>query len=157
MSNIRYIRTIRVPVKRNVSISVIRAAYKMKITQLTLNDLTTQAKYSERLRMSMDLRTSAEDQSQRLLNAVEPGTPLPIHRHCTSAETVVVVRGSLIERFYNDAGEQTDEILMEVGGDCPVLQIPKGQWHGIEVLESGTVIFEAKDGAYTPLDPNDML
>lgn len=129
----------------------------MRITQETLDTLTTQAKACERLRMSLDLRTSTNDQSQRMLNAVEPGTPLPIHRHCTSAETVVIVRGRLIERFYNDSGELVEEILMEVGGDCPVLQIPAGQWHDIEVLESGTVLFEAKDGAYMPLSEKDVM
>ena len=129
----------------------------MKITQEILDNLTAQAKSSERLRMSLDLRTSADDQSQRMLNAVEPGTPLPIHRHRTSAETVVIVRGRMIERFYDDAGTLTEEILMEVGGECPILQIPAGQWHGIEVLESGTVIFEAKDGAYTPLTEEDLM
>lgn len=128
----------------------------MKITQEILDKLTAQAKASDRLRMSMDLRTSSNDQSQRMLNAVEPGTPLPIHRHRGSAETVVVVRGRLKERFYNDAGEMTEDILMEVGGDCPVLQIPAGQWHDIDVLESGTVIFEAKDGAYAPLEEDLM-
>lgn len=128
----------------------------MKITQEILDNLTTQAKASERLRMSMDLRTSSNDQSQRMLNAIEPGTQVPIHRHRGSAETVIVVRGSLIERLYNDNGEVTDEILMEVGGKSPVLQILAGQWHGIEVLESGTVIFEAKDGKYSPLEPEDI-
>ena len=106
--------------------------------------------------MSMDLRTSSEDQSQRMLNAIEPRTQVPIHRHRGSAETVVVVRGRLIERLYNDNGEMTEEILMEVGGECPVLQIPAGQWHSIEVLESGTIIFEAKDGAYAPLSAEDV-
>lgn len=129
----------------------------MKITQEILDNLTAQAKASERLRMSMDMRTSSEDQSQRMLNAIELGTQVPIHRHRGSAETVVVVRGRLIERLYNDNGEMTDEILMEAGGECPVLQIPAGQWHGIEVLDSGTVIFEAKDGAYVPARPEDML
>lgn len=129
----------------------------MRISQETLDSLTAQARACERLRMSLDLRTSADDQSQRMLNAVEPGTPLPVHRHCNSTETVIIIRGRLIERFYNDAGEIIEEILMEVGGECPVLQIPMGQWHGIEVLESGTVIFEAKDGAYKPVSENDVM
>jgi cupin fold WbuC family metalloprotein len=129
----------------------------MKITQEILDNLTAQAKASDRLRMSMDLRTSSNDQSQRMLNAVEPGTPLPIHHHRGSAETVVIVRGRLMERFYNDAGDMTEEILMEVGGECSVLQIPAGQWHDIDVLESGTVIFEAKDGAYAPLGEEDLM
>ncbi|MBQ4525253.1 MAG: WbuC family cupin fold metalloprotein [Bacteroidaceae bacterium] len=129
----------------------------MRISQETLDSLTAQAKTCERLRMSLDLRTSADDQSQRMLNAVEPGTPLPVHRHRNSTETVIIIRGRLIERFYNDAGEIIEEILMEVGGECPVLQIPMGQWHSIEVLESGTVIFEAKDGAYKPVSENDVM
>lgn len=129
----------------------------MRISQETLDSLTAQAKTCERLRMSLDLRTSAEDQSQRMLNAVEPGTPLPVHRHRNSTETVIIIRGRLIERFYNDTGEIIEEILMEVGGECPVLQIPMGQWHSIEVLESGTVIFEAKDGAYKPVSENDVM
>lgn len=129
----------------------------MQITQETLDTLTSQAKASERLRHSMDLRTTSEDQSQRILNAVEPGTIVPIHRHRSTSETVVIVRGRLIERFYDDAGKITEEALMEVGGNCPVLQVSAGQWHSIEVLDSGTVILEAKDGPYTPLTPEDVL
>ena len=129
----------------------------MKISQKVLDNLTTQAKSSERLRVSLDLRTSSDDQSQRILNALEPGTKIPIHRHRASAETVIVIRGRLIERLYNDTGKLTDEILLEAGGECPVLQLPAGQWHGVEVLESGTVIFEAKDGTYTPLTDEDVL
>lgn len=129
----------------------------MKISQKVLDNLTTQAKLSERLRVCLDLRTSSDDQSQRILNALEPGTKIPIHRHRTSAETVIVIRGRLIERLYNDTGKLTDEILLEAGGECPVLQLPAGQWHGVEVLESGTVIFEAKDGVYQPIAEEDIL
>ena len=129
----------------------------MKISQKVLDNLTTKAKLSERLRVCLDLRTSSDDQSQRILNALEPGTKIPIHRHRTSAETVIVIRGRLIERLYNDTGKLTDEILLEAGGECPVLQLPAGQWHGVEVLESGTVIFEAKDGVYQPIAEEDIL
>ena len=129
----------------------------MRINNNLLEQLSAQAKACERLRINLDLRTSADDSSQRMLNALEPGTPLPIHRHRFSTETVVMVRGSLKEIFYNDNGEVTDIILMQAGGECPALQIPKGQWHTVEVLESGTVIFEAKDGAYTPLTDEDIL
>ena len=129
----------------------------MKIDNDLLGALITKAKESERLRMNLDLRTSADDSSQRMLNALEPDTVLPIHRHRFSTETVVMVRGSLKEIFYNDEGEVTDTILMQAGGECPALQIPKGQWHTVEVLEPGTVIFEAKDGAYTPLTDEDVL
>ena len=123
----------------------------------TLDRLTEDAKNSPRLRMSLDLRTNPQDQSQRILNALEPGTVLPIHRHRTTAETVIIIRGSLREDFYNDRGEIVESYVLEVGGDTPVLQIPAGQWHSVECLESGTIIFEAKDGSYAPLTEEDVL
>lgn len=129
----------------------------MTITQETLDALTVQAKASPRLRMNMDLRNSASDGSQRMLNAIEPGSPLPVHRHMTSSETVVCLRGHLRELYYNDAGEVTEAIDLTPGGDCPVLNIPAGQWHTVESLESGTVLLECKDGAYAPLAPEDIL
>ena len=129
----------------------------MKIDKELLDSLSQKAKDSERLRMNMDLRTSQDDKSQRMLNALEPDTVLPIHRHRLSTETVVMVRGSLKEIFYNEDGEITDIITMQAGGECPALQIPAGQWHTVEVLETGTVIFEAKDGAYAPLCEEDIL
>lgn len=106
--------------------------------------------------MNYDLRTSSNDTSQRMLNALEPGTVVPVHRHRSTAETVIIIRGKVKEILFNEAGEVAEEILMEVGGDCPVLQIPAGQWHSIEALEEGTVIFEAKDGAFAPLSAEDV-
>lgn len=129
----------------------------MNIDKAVLDRLTEQAKVSERLRMNYDLRTSLSDNSQRMLNALEPGTVVPIHRHCTTAETVIIVRGRVKEFLYDECGNIAEEILMEVGGDCPVLQIPAGQWHTIESLETGTVIFEAKDGAFAPLRDEDIF
>lgn len=129
----------------------------MNIDKKLLDSLTGKAKVNERLRINLDLRTSSEDCSQRMLNALEPGTVMPIHRHRFSSETVVMVRGSLEEIFYNNEGEITETIILQAGGDCPALQIPAGQWHSIRVLETGTVIFEAKDGAYTPLSEDDIL
>lgn len=129
----------------------------MRIDKELLDSLVEKARNSERLRINLDLRTSQDDSSQRMLNALEPGTLLPIHRHRFSSETVVMVCGSLKEIFYNDKGEVTDTVLMQAGGECPALQIPAGQWHTVEVLEPGTVIFEAKDGAYTPLGEEDIL
>lgn len=129
----------------------------MKITQVVLDQLTEQAKASPRLRMNMDLRNSADDQSQRMLNAIEPGSPLPIHRHMKSSETVVCLRGHLREIFYNDKGDVTDVIDLAPNSDCVALNIPMGQWHTVEVLESGTVIIEVKDGAYQPLSPEDIM
>ena len=82
---------------------------------------------------------------------------MPIHRHRNTSETMVIVKGSLIERFYDDNGKVIEEVLMKPAGDCAIVQIPAGQWHSLEVLESGTVIFEAKDGAYAPLSEDDIL
>ena len=129
----------------------------MKITQALLDNLTSQAKASPRLRMNLDLRNSPEDQSQRMLNAIEPGSPLPIHRHTKSSETVVCLRGHLREIFYDDKGTVTEVIDLQPGGDCVALNIPIGQWHTVEVLESGTVILECKDGAYEPIGPEDVM
>jgi len=122
-----------------------------------LNEVSEQAKTSPRLRMNLDLRDSAEDTSQRMLNAIEPGSPLPIHRHQKTSETVVCLRGYLREIFYNDKGEVTDVIDLAPNSDCVALNIPIGQWHTVEVLESGTVIMEVKDGAYEPTGPEDIL
>ena len=129
----------------------------MIIDKDVLDNLTAQAKVSPRLRMNLDLRNSPSDGSQRMLNAIEPGSPLPIHRHMKSSETVVCLRGHLREVFYNEAGEVTEVIDLQPGGDCVALCIPIGQWHGVEVLESGTVILECKDGAYEPQGPEDIL
>ena len=129
----------------------------MKITQTLLDELTAQAKASPRLRMNLDLRNSAADGSQRMLNAIEPGSPLPIHRHTKSSETVVCLRGHLREIFYSDSGKVTEVIDLTPGGPCVALNIPLGQWHTVEVLESGTVILECKDGAYEPLAEGDVM
>lgn len=122
-----------------------------------MDELTAQAKASPRLRMNRDLRNSPEDKSQRMLNALEPGTPLPIHRHMKSSETVVCLRGHLREVFYNEAGEVTEVIDLAPNSECVAINIPLGQWHSVEVLESGTIIMESKDGAYEPLQDCDVL
>ncbi len=129
----------------------------MKITQELLDDLTAQAKASARLRMNLDLRNSAGDGSQRMLNAIEPGSPLPIHRHRGSSETVVCLRGRLVEAFYDAAGVCTETIELAPDGPVVALNIPVGQWHTVRALESGTVILECKDGAYTPLSAEDTM
>ena len=90
-------------------------------------------------------------------NAIEPGSPLPVHRHRHSSETVVCLRGRLQEVFYNDAGEETEAIELAPDSDCVALNIPIGQWHTVRVLESGTVLLECKDGKYEPLGEGDIL
>ena len=124
----------------------------MKITQAILDNLTEQAKASPRLRMNLDLRNSDEDQSQRMLNAIEPGSPLPIHRHQNTTETVVCLRGRLVEEFYDDLERIcTERIELSPNGPVVALNIPAGQWHTVQALESGTVILEMKNGKYEPL------
>lgn len=129
----------------------------MKITKELLDNLTEQAKASPRLRMNYDLRDSENDTSQRMLNAIEPGSLLPIHRHRQSSETVVCLRGHLREIFYNDEGEVTEQIDITPNSDCMAMNVPIGQWHTVEVLESGTVILEFKDETYAPLSSEDIL
>ena len=130
----------------------------MKITQAILDDLTAKAKVSPRLRMNMDLRDSEEDTSQRMLNAIEPGSPLPIHRHQRTSETVVCLRGRLVEEFYDDLERTcTDRIELSPNGPVVALNIPAGQWHTVHALESGTVILEMKKGKYEPISDVDIL
>ena len=127
----------------------------MVISKEILDELTAAAKASPRLRMNLDLRNSAEDGSQRMLNAIEPGTVMPIHRHKGSSETVVCIRGHFVENFYDENGVLTEAVDMVPGG--VMVNVPAGQWHNLESLESGTVLFEAKDGAYRPLGEEDIL
>ena len=130
----------------------------MKISQAILDNLTEQAKASPRLRMNLDLRNSAEDQSQRMLNAIEPGSPLPIHRHQKSSETVVCLRGRLVEEYYDELERIcTERIELSPNGPVVALNIPAGQWHTVQALESGTVILEMKNGKYEPLSDVDIL
>ena len=130
----------------------------MKITQAILDELTAKAKESPRLRMNLDLRDSAEDTSQRMLNAIEPGSPLPIHRHQNTSETVVCLRGRLVEEFYDDLERTcTERIELSPNGPVVALNIPAGQWHTVHALESGTVILEMKNGKYEPISDVDVL
>ena len=129
----------------------------MKIDTALLKSLTAQAKSSPRLRMNYDLRTSAEDTSQRILNAIEPESVVPVHRHRKTSETMIVLRGSLVEGFYDDAGVCIERIEMSAGSDVCLLNIPAGTWHTLRSLESGTVILEMKDGAFEPIGSEDIL
>ena len=129
----------------------------MQITTELLHTLSAQAKSNERLRLNYDLRNSADDQSQRMLNALEPGTVVPIHRHRESSETVTIIRGAIREYFYDDNGQQTDCITLRYGDAVPILVIPKGTWHKLECLEPDTIIFECKDGRHQPTQEQDIL
>ena len=130
----------------------------MVINQALLDKLTEEAKASPRLRMNLDLRNSADDQSQRMLNAIEPGSPLPIHRHRHTSETVVVLRGRLVWEYYDELERIcTDRIELRPNGPVVALNVPKGQWHTVHALESGSVILEMKDGKFEPLAEVDIL
>ncbi len=129
----------------------------MFIDKEILDVLVEEAKNSPRLRMNKDMRTSAEDNSQRMLNALEPGTEVPIHRHCLSTETVAVLRGSVCQKFYDNDGYLIREDIIKAGDSCPFYVVPKGMWHTTVCLESGTIIFESKDGKYVPMEPCDVM
>ena len=127
----------------------------MIIDNKLLDELSSKAKESPRLRMNFDMRNSTEDKSQRMLNAIEPGTIMPIHRHMGSSETCLCVRGHFVEYFYDEKGNITDTFDMVPGG--LIINVPVGQWHNLKSLESGTVLFECKDGAYEALQDCDVL
>ena len=129
-----------------------------KITQGLLDSLTEKAKTSPRLRMNLDLRDSESDGSQRMLNAIEPGSPLPIHRHQKSSETMICLRGKLQLEYYDELERTcTDSFIIEPNGTNVAVGIPIGQWHTVHALESGTCILEMKNGAYEPLQDCDVL
>ena len=129
----------------------------MIFNQKLMDDLSAQAKANPRLRQAYDLRTTPEDGSQRILNAVEPGTVLPIHRHRSSTETVVVLRGKVVQHYYDDNGNKIDSFVLAPNTANVGMSVPVGQWHALESLEEGSVIFECKDGAYEPLSVDDIL
>lgn len=129
----------------------------MIINNKILDELTAQAKASQRLRQSYDLRNTPEDNSQRMLNALEPGTTMPIHRHLASSETVVLLRGKICWHFYDDAGNETESIVLDANGDIRSLNVEKARWHSLECMESGSVLLECKDGAYKPLEPEEIM
>ena len=129
----------------------------MVIDSLLLDKLTAQAKESPRLRMNLDLRNSSADSSQRMLNAIEPGSVVPIHRHQKTSETVVVLRGRVVEEYYSSDGDLEGSYELAAGGPICALNIPAGQWHTLKALESGTVILEMNDGPYELISPADIL
>lgn len=128
----------------------------MIINDKLFDELMTKAEGSPRRRMNMDLRNSAEDGSQRMLNALLPGTVVPIHRHRDTSETTVILCGKLFMVFYNDVGAQTERYLLDPSAGNYGVHIPAGQWHSVEVLEP-SVILETKDGRYTPVSPCDTM
>lgn len=124
----------------------------MIIDKKLLDKITAEAKESPRLRMNFNLHESLDSKAQRLLNALEPGTVLPVHRHENTAETYILLRGKLRVIFCTETGEVTEEFIIDPLQGNYGIHIPKNQWHTLEVLEEGTVIFEVKDGPYVPIN-----
>lgn len=128
----------------------------MIINDKLLDEIQEKAKTSPRLRMNMDLRNSGEDKSQRMLNVLLPTTVVPIHRHRDTSETTMIIRGKLFMVFYDDMGAQIERYLLDPTIGNYGVQIQKGQWHTVEVVEP-SVIIEFKDGAYAPNAPEDVM
>ncbi|MBO4804524.1 MAG: WbuC family cupin fold metalloprotein [Paludibacteraceae bacterium] len=129
----------------------------MKIDTALLDDLSSKAKANPRLRQAYDLRTTPNDQSQRILNALEPDTVVPIHRHLHSTETVVLLRGKVRQFIYDDRANVIDSYVVEANSPVCGYSIPLGQWHATQCLESGTIMLECKDGPYEPLSEENIL
>ena len=127
------------------------------ITTELLDDLSLQATESERLRMNYNLHESLNDNVQKLLNAMEPGTHLPIHRHRNTAETYIVMRGSVNLHIFDNNAKLDKTIEINPAKGVYGVDIPAGQWHTVEVLKHGTLIFEIKEGPYSPLNAEDVL
>lgn len=127
------------------------------INKKLLDRVSQQANESERLRMNYNLHDSLDAPAQRLLNALQPGTLLPVHRHQDTAETYILLRGRLKIEYYNDNKEITETIVLDPSEENYGIHIPAGQWHTVEVLSPDTVIFEVKDGPYMPLGTEDIL
>lgn len=129
-----------------------------KITQALLDTISEQAKASPRLRMNYDLRNSANDQSQRMLNAIEPGTMMPIHRHQKTSETIACLRGRFVIEFYDELERIcTEAIELSPNGEVVAVNVPARQWHSLRCLEPNTVLLESKDGKYEPTGEEDIL
>jgi len=129
----------------------------MIIDEELIDKVTEQAKSSPRLRMNYNFHQSLDEKCHRLLNAVEPGTEVPIHRHPTKDETFVLLRGKVRVTTHNDEGSIIEDIIL-----CPEegkygVNIPKGVWHKVESLETGSCFFECKEGPFVPHEEDGIL
>ena len=130
----------------------------MKVIDNNLIDsVVAQAKESPRLRMNYNFHESLDDKCHRLLNALEPGTVVPVHRHPTKDESFVILRGKVRVSIYNDSGQVTESVVLSPADGKYGIDIAKNVWHGVECLESGSVIFEVKEGPFVPHDKDGIL
>ena len=131
---------------------------KMKlIDKQLLDDVSRQAQKSDRLRMNYNFHQSLEDKCHRFLNAVEPGTEVPIHRHPTKDETFVILRGRVKVTTHNDDGSIIESVVLCAEEGRYGVNIPKGVWHTLESLESGSCIFECKEGPFVEHEVDGIL
>lgn len=121
------------------------------------DQVLVQAEASPRHRMHYDLRDSVEEESQRMLNVLEPDTVIPIHRHNETSEIVAVLRGKVKEILFDDKGVETDSCVMEYGSNCPAVVVPQAVYHTAVCLEPGSVILEIKAKKYDPETTEDFL
>ena len=129
----------------------------MLIDNRLLDEVTMKAKESPRLRMNYNLHDSFDSKAQRLFNAMEPGTIVPIQRHQNTDETMILIRGKMKVFLHDMYGNVTNSVLVSPDNGVFGVHIKKGQWHSVEVLESGTVMFEVKEGPYAPLSNEDII
>lgn len=122
-----------------------------------LDNLTQAAKDSPRLRMNYNLHESLDDSVQRLFNAIEPGSQIPVARHMDSNETLILIRGKLKVEIFNDQKEVIETCILDKAIDNIGYHIEKGKWHCVQSLESGTILFETREGPYVPISENDIL
>ena len=122
-----------------------------------LDELTKAAKISARLRMNYNIHVSFNDAVQRMFNALEPGTEIPIARHKTCSETLILLRGKLRINIYNDNKDVIESYILDNDIGNIGYHIEKDRWHKVESLESGTVVFETREGPYVPLSNEDIL
>lgn len=130
----------------------------MKIIDEQLIDkVVEQAKKSPRLRMNYNFHQSLSDKCHRFLNALEIGTQIPVHHHVTKDETFIILKGKVRVNTYNDNGEIIDSIVLSSENGRYGVDIPKNTWHGLECLESGSVIFEVKEGPFVEHEVDGIL
>lgn len=129
----------------------------MVISKNILDNLTISASMSKRYRMNYNLHESFDDQVQRMFNALEPGTEIPIARHPNSSETLIMLRGKLRVLIYDDNKNIIEDVIIAPNTDNIGYHIPKGTWHTVQSLESGTVCFETREGPYAPVAEEDIL
>lgn len=129
----------------------------MVLTDDIVEKVSAEAKASPRLRMNYNLHASFEDSVQRMFNAIEPGSVIPIARHPWSSETLLLLRGKLRVDIYNDQKEIIESVILDNAQGIIGYHIPKMTWHCVEALESGTVLFETREGPYQPVQEEDIL